>query len=181
MAYTVIPTKPDGDGKKLTLSNWNTHIKANIDYLKSLLMGTEADKIPAAALAAEAWTDITLTLNQGGTVAATLVTGRYQKFGRLAVVRLQLNASAAGAGGATISVYGFPAGIIPANQSYGIPLGTFVYEGYGTAKYVGSAISNAGGGIYCQCNGIYTLLGTAGPTIANGDIMQMVLAYETAT
>lgn len=51
MAYAVVPTKPDGDGKKLTLANWNAHIKANIDYFKAVLAGTDTDKIPASALA----------------------------------------------------------------------------------------------------------------------------------
>lgn len=183
MAYTVVPTKPDSDGKKLTLINWNAHIKANIDYLKAVLAGTDADKIPNAALAVlatEAWTDFTPLLYQASAVAAAIGEARYKKFGRLALVRIYLSASAAGTASNPIMVVSLPAAL---DAHIATDIGSFSYLPAAGVYSVGFVRMVSAGQLrfYRAGDSLGSPLGQASPTIANGAELIMELAYETAT
>lgn len=142
-----------------------------------LKLGGTTGLVPAAALAVEPWTAFTPGLYQGSNVTVSSALGRYSKIGRLATVWMRLTASSAGTATGLIQIYSVPAVIAPI--SLNVMVGSFWFMG--ASRNFGIALFDSSSQLHFFQVGVATGFGVADVTIANTNIIEMVLSYETAS
>lgn len=87
------------------------------------------------------WQSFTPTINQGGAVAATVTFARYITLNDAVIMQARLAITAAGVGGNSITIGGFPTAILPTNAaSAEHVVGTFLYFDAGVGFYQGALV-----------------------------------------
>jgi len=141
----------------------------------SLLVG---DGSVNRAVNVGSWVGFTPTLNQGGVVAATVNLARYAIIGKLAVVQIQVTATAGGGAG-NITIGSLPAAITSLSANNSLPVGTFYYQG--AANRSGVAIQSATTTLaFFVDNNAGYLGGAPAVTLANTHILAVNAAWEIA-
>ena len=141
----------------------------------SLLVG---DGTANRAVNVGGWVGFTPTLNQGGVVAATVNLARYAIVGKLAVVQIQLTATAGGGAG-NITIAALPAAITALSANNTLPVGTFYYSG--VAQRAGMAIQTTTTSLaFFVDNNAGYLGGAPAVTLANTHILAVNAAWEIA-
>jgi hypothetical protein len=155
---------------------------AGAGVLRATGAGTTAyQKVPAADVSAEAWTDWTPTLSQNGARTLTVQYARYIKLGRIAHVQIMVTCTNAGTAGNAIIIGALPGAISPLQT--------------GSSRHCGSALTVIGGShrnvavvpvssttLQFMGYGVTNYLGIdPSVALANGDTIACTLMYETAS
>ena len=141
-------------------------------------VGGDGALIPAAALAAEAWTAFTPNMGQGAPLTLSQAAGHYKRFGNLVIATVTITINSAGGAGVILELGGLP---VASRAEGGVCWGTYLDAGTGRYVVTGEWVSGTGIAFIATNAGNALLFGQQpAVTAAAGDQLRVTLVYEAA-